>query len=184
MRENDPSMHQCIALGSVYARIYSGSFANESSLNPGPCFGWEDLSITWSSKVIAKLPDSLAEHLKFMISQEASCNIPDTPPTNLPMCKPLLILGKLSKDVILMDKSCSENDHTFKSSAKTIRDERESCRYSEWYIELQQVSIPKIGHKLVSKKIEILFEMIEPNNECVLHGVREILLLCQKVIII
>eukprot|EP00957_Ditylum_brightwellii_P041934 3176115-Ditylum_brightwellii.AAC.1 len=62
--------------------------------------------------------------------QEASCGIPDTTPYNLPMHKSL---GSLSKDVILIDKSCSENDHTFKASANTVRDKREleSCGYGD-----------------------------------------------------
>ena len=70
-----------------------------------------------------------------------------------------------------MDKSCSENDHILKASANTVRDEREqeSCGYGDWYMELQQVAMPKIDHKLVGKKIEILFEIVEPNDEHVLQ---------------
>eukprot|EP00957_Ditylum_brightwellii_P169178 12877493-Ditylum_brightwellii.AAC.1 len=68
-----------------------------------------------------------------------------------------------------MDKSCSENNHVFKASVKTIKDEREGCGYGDCYMELQQVSMPKIDHTLVGKKIEMLFEMMEPNDEHVLQ---------------
>eukprot|EP00957_Ditylum_brightwellii_P075851 5764818-Ditylum_brightwellii.AAC.1 len=68
-----------------------------------------------------------------------------------------------------MNRFCSEKDHTLKAAAKTIRDERERYGFGDQYMELQQVSMPKIDHMLVSKKIEMLFEMIDPNGEHILQ---------------
>ena len=61
---------------------------------------------------------------------------------------------------------CLENDI---HSMYRNDDERESCGFGDGYMELQQVSMPKIDHRLVGKKIKMLFEMIEPNDECVLQ---------------
>eukprot|EP00957_Ditylum_brightwellii_P070649 5368279-Ditylum_brightwellii.AAC.1 len=106
-----------------------------------------------------------------------------TPHANLPMHKSLPILGTLSKYVNLMDTSCSENNHVVKASAKTTTDKRESCRYGDQYMELQHVSMPKIDHKLVGKKIKMLFEMIDPNDKRVLQWYEGDVIAVSKVVI-
>ena len=132
-------------------------------------FGWSDLHTTWSYKGTVKSPESLAAHLKTIIEEEASRSIPNEPPTNLPSRKHVPTLGTLTKHVIAMDQSRSENDHEFKFSAKKLRDDRESDGFGDRYMEIQQVSIPAVDHTLVGKNIEMIFELIEPDGTCCLE---------------
>ena len=81
-------------------------------------FGWCGLHTTCPYKGTLKLPESLAVHFKTIIKEETSRRIPNKLPTNLSSRKHVPTLESLSKHVIAMDCSRSENDREFEYSAR------------------------------------------------------------------
>ena len=74
-------------------------------------FGLCGLHTAWSYKVTVKMPKSPAVYFKIITKEETSRPIPNKPPTHLPSQNHVSTLGTLSNHVIVMYRSCSENDH-------------------------------------------------------------------------
>ena len=132
-------------------------------------FLWCCLYTTWSYKGTVKSPESLAGHLKNIIKEETSRPIPNKPLTNLTSQKHVPTFCTFYKHVIAMDCSRSKKYHGFKYYVSEILYDRESDGFGDRYMEIQTVSIPAVDHSLVSKNIEILFELIDPYGTCCLE---------------
>lgn len=123
--------------------------------------GWDQFQTTWSKNGIEKTPKELATHLKNIIREGRSLEVPIEPPARLPTRKELPALGTVTQDVLDLDASRASKHQEFVESAEELRCEREAVGMGDLRGELQPTSHPPIDKSLVGKRIEMLFQFTE-----------------------
>ena len=130
--------------------------------------GWSDLHTPWSEKGKPFLPEMLSTKLKEIIRQQKHRLVPTHPPPNLPKRKALPILGTLIPQVQAMDKVSAVATSKFMADAVEEKRRREDAGFGDSFAEIQPPVMPEID-SLVGRRIDKLFEYVEPGGEHVLQ---------------
>ena len=117
--------------------------------------GWNYLATPWSKSGIELTSNELMNHLKLIIEQERTRNIPVKPPPDIPKRKDLPQLGTKTINIQDLDINHQSNTQSFEHNAINVQNERETLGFEDRYAEIQPTSRPNIDIHLLGERLEI-----------------------------
>jgi len=139
-------------------------------------FGWDDLHHPWSKGGVDYTPEQLRDYLiATILPEQKKRTIPAIPSIKLPSRGDKNRLGTKSKFVEELDRRKAEKKKDFIRAAKRMRDDLDDDKVTDRYEKLQG---PQrcVDETLLGDRIEILFELTEPDGSIVMQW-------CQGVVV-
>jgi hypothetical protein len=120
-------------------------------------FSWDWCKHPWSKDGWKYTIKELADHLRWIITEEKKHSIPDESSPNVPQRINLPVLGTQTEEVLELDRKYLANEDEFKKKARTLRNERELKGEGSIYSSMQPFLRPEISD-LMNERIDVLSE--------------------------
>ena len=120
-------------------------------------FSWDWCKHPWSKDGRKYTIKELADHLRWIITEEKKHSIPDEPSLNVPQQINLPVLGTQTEEVLELDRKYLANEDAFKKKARKLRNERELKGEGSIYSSMQPFVRPEISD-LMNERIDVLSE--------------------------
>jgi len=121
-------------------------------------FSWDWCKHPWSKDGRKYTIKELADHIRWIITEEKKQSIPDEPSPNVvPQRINLPVLGTQTEEVLELDRKYLANEDEFKKKAQTLGNERELKGEGSIYSSMQPFVRPEISD-LMNERIDVLSE--------------------------
>ena len=120
-------------------------------------FSWDWCKHPWSKDGRKYTIKELADHLRWIITEEKKHSIPDEPSLNVPQRINLPVLGTPTEEVLELDRKYLATGDAFKKKARKLRNERELKGEGSIYSSMQPFVRPEISD-LMNERIDVLSE--------------------------
>ena len=120
-------------------------------------FSWDWCKHPWSKDGRKYTIKELADHLRWIITEEKKHSISDEPSLNVPQRINLPVLGTQTEEVLELDRKYLANEDAFKKKARKLRNERELKGEGSIYSSMQPFVRPEISD-LMNERIDVLSE--------------------------